>query len=368
MLTTNAVVLRERGRAPELEEVRLHPPGPTDVVVRITASGVCHSDLSMRDGVIPLGLPAVMGHEGAGVVEDVGRDVDGVAVGDRVVVDWLAQCGRCYYCDRGMAQLCDAPGSTLPGVGADGVARRRDTGGNEVFAAGAIGTFAQLTVAPREAVIPVKTTLSDAELGILGCAVITGVGAAVNTAHVRADDVAVVLGCGGIGMNVVQGCAWAGARAIVAVDRDVAKLDIARRLGATHTCASIGTDLDELVGSLTAGRGADVSFEAVGAPPTAQAAVRVIRPAGTAVLIGIPGPEVATPLSLFGVVSRERRIVGSRHGSAATAEEVPRLVAAAEAGQLDLGALISRTVPLAEAAAALDGFDRPGELRTVVVP
>src|SRR5581483_118444 len=228
-----AALLVEPNAPLQLFEVQLPPPGPGEVVVRLAASGVCHTDATLARSSRPLPMPLILGHEGAGVVTDVGADVTNVRPGDHVVLSAIPQCGFCFYCRRGQPTLCDLFANTTFGYQPDGTTRFR-LHNQPVYQFGSCGTFTEQTLLPAVSVVKIPDDVPLDCAAVLGCAVVTGYGAAVHTASIRADDVVVVLGVGGVGLNVVQGARLAGARTIVAIDRDPSKLELSRRFGASH--------------------------------------------------------------------------------------------------------------------------------------
>jgi S-(hydroxymethyl)glutathione dehydrogenase/alcohol dehydrogenase len=295
---SQAAVLTALGQPLEIrDDVEADAPRAGEVRVRMAAAGVCHSDLAMRDGVIPAPLPAVLGHEGAGVVTDVGPGVETVAPGDLVVISWVAQCGTCFYCGRGQPELCLQATVAMATAGLlDGTARLRAAGhggGGPLYQALGCGTFTEATVVPEIAVVKVPAEVDPAVAALLGCAVVTGVGAALNTATIRPGDTVTVVGCGGVGLNVVQGARIAGAERIVAIDVHAEKLDLARALGATDAVLARDGDPVGAVMELTAQRGADVTFEVIGRGPTIEQALGMTRRGGQTILVGIGGSFAA---------------------------------------------------------------------------
>ncbi|MDQ4096554.1 MAG: zinc-binding dehydrogenase, partial [Actinomycetota bacterium] len=338
-------------------------------------------DLAMRDGVIPAPLPAVLGHEGAGVVTDVGPGVETVEPGDLVVISWVAQCGACFYCERDQPELClqatvamataglldgTARLRSVPGGGGGGVGRGGS--GGSLYQALGCGTFAETTVVPEIAVVKVPGDVDPAVAALLGCAVVTGVGAALNTATIRAGDTVAVVGCGGVGLNVVQGARIAGAERVVAIDVHDDKLDLARALGATDAVLARDGNPIGAVMELTGQRGADVTFEVIGRHATIEQALGMTRRGGQAVLVGIPAMDVVLTIpAMVGIVLAEKTIKGCWLGSSDLRRDIPRLVELYRRGELRLDELVSRRIDLAdvnEAFAAIEG----GEVaRSVIV-
>jgi len=347
-------------------DVEVAGPRAGEVGVRMAAAGVCHSDLSMQDGTIATPLPVVLGHEGAGVVEEVGEGVEGLGPGDHVVLCWVPHCGRCFFCARGQANLCEASTLSLGSMLLDGTTRlsRR---GQPLFQMLAQGTFCERCVVPASAAVKIPDDVPMEVAAVLGCGVLTGVGAAVNTADIAAGDAVAVVGCGGVGLNVVQGARLRGAASIIAVDVNPAKLAMAAALGATATVDARRDPVGQVM-ALTGQRGADVAFEVVGLAATIEQTVQMTRRGGQAVLVGVPRTDVMLSLpAFFGVVMAAKTIKGCWYGSSDVGRDIPRLLALYRDGRLDLDALVSRTIPLEEVNDALEAM-KQGELaRTVVL-
>ena len=343
-----AAVCHERNRPVRVEEVTLDPPRRGEVRVRMAATGVCHSDLSVVQGVIPMKLPCVLGHEGAGVVEEVGEGVSHLAPGDKVVLSWVTPCGRCFHCLRGEAHLCDV-GEQINRTNRmpDGSSRLR-LDGVELNAFSALGALAEEAVVPASAAVKLPPDAPLDRCALLGCAVTTGVGAVFNSARVAPGSRVAVFGAGGVGLNVVQGAAIAGAERIVVVDPRPAALEAARRFGATDLVDASREEAVPRIRELTAGRGADYVFEAVGRKETIEQAVAATRKAGTCVVIGVGSPKETVALNVFGLPYFERRIVGCWYGSANVHVDVPKLLGLYQAGKLKLDELVGRTYALAE--------------------
>ena len=350
------------------DDLEVEPPRAGEVRVRMQATGVCHSDLSMRDGALPITLPAVLGHEGAGVVTALGPGVEGLQPGDHVVVSWVPQCGRCYFCARGQAELCtDADAVFVNGGMLDGTPRLRSRG-VEVFQMCGCGTFSEETVVPASGAVRGPGDMDPSLAALLACSVLTGVGAATNTASIAPGDTVVVVGCGGVGLNVVQGARIAGAGAIVAVDTNRAKLAMARAMGATATVDAAERDPVSAVMTLTAERGADVAFDVVGLGPTIDQVVAMTRRGGQAVLVGIPSMDVVLQVPvMLGLVLAEKTIKGCWYGSADVRRDIPRLVELYRNGQLELEALVSRRIDLSDVNAAFDAMVAGEVARSVIV-
>ncbi len=334
-----------------MEWVELEEPGPGEVRVSIRAAGVCHSDWHAVTGTLPLPMPMVLGHEASGTVTQVGPDVERVAVGDRVVVTWVPVCGRCFWCLNGAPELCEtANRGAVDGTNADGHTPLRWRG-EPLHRFSWSGTLATAAVVPESGVVRIGSDMPWTEAALLGCAVQTGVGAALRAPIVPGDTVA-VLGLGGVGLNVVQGSRIAGAARIIGVDPVGWKRDLARELGATDTVDAAEDVLTALL-DLTDGRGVDVAFEAVGQVPLMALAFNAVRRGGTAVMVGVPEPNAELSLNAFAFPSQEKTLTGSWLGGSHPARDIPRLEALWRSGQLKLAPLISKTYALREVSEAL---------------
>ncbi|HYG72778.1 MAG TPA: Zn-dependent alcohol dehydrogenase [Actinomycetota bacterium] len=358
-----AAVHRRSGDLPGIEEVELDPPRPGEVALRMAASGVCRSDWHTVRGVHPHPLPVILGHEGSGIVEELGDGVEGLAPGDHVVCSWIPYCGTCRRCASGRPALCERLTTFDAGFLADGTTRFHV--GDERIHHNVPSSFAERVVVPANAAVAVDPALPLDEVALLGCAVMTGVGAVINTARMRPGDTCVVIGCGGVGLSVVQGARIAGASSIVAVDVVPAKLELARELGATDVLIS-GDDVDGRIHDLTGG-GADFAFEALGRAETIETAMRATRPGGTAVLVGMAPPDVRVPLPALDVTVQERTVTGSWYGSAVPPRDFPMLAGLLARGELRVEPLIARRIPLDGIGAALERFSAGEETRSVIV-
>lgn len=344
-----------------VETVTPVDPGPRDVVVRITASGVCHSDLHVITGALPMPPPAILGHEGTGIVEAVGSEVTRVAVGDRVIGSFIPACGNCWFCLRDQSHLCESTYAVM----ADPRAHRHD--GTPLAAMTGLGTFADMMTCNEMSLVKIETDLPDEQLALIGCGVTTGVGAALNTAAVRAGDTVAVIGCGGVGQSVIQGARIAGAAQIIAVDPVALKRDAALRLGATHTVDPGEGDPVEQVKALTGGRGVDYAFEVIGMPSTVAQAFDMARSGGAAVAVGVSRFDETISVPSFPLVLAEKRLLGCVYGSAQVRRDFPRLVSLVECGKLDLGTMVSRTMPLDDINEAFRAMQAGEVIRSVLV-
>ena len=342
-----ASVLFEQGKPLRVEDVELEAPRAGEVLVRMAASGVCHSCLHAADGSwkgVP--VPIVLGDEGAGVVGAVGPGVTDLQVGDHVILSWAPTCGRCHYCVIGRPNLCER---RMPGRGVlpDGTSRMA-LRGQTVYQYGHVATYASSTVVHESCAIRVDPAMPLDRAALIGCSVMTGVGAVLNTAAVPAGASMAVFGVGGVGLNVVQGGALVAAHPIVAVDTVAAKLDYATAMGATHGIDASAEDPVAAIRRVT-GRGADYAFVAVGATRPITQALEALAPGGVCVLIGVPETGATIPLDVRPLVTAEREIRGSSYGSARTREDLPTLVRLYLAGRLRIDELINRRYGLDEA-------------------
>lgn len=354
-----AAVLRAFNTPVVLAEVDVDAPGPGEVRIEIAATGICHSDRHGQVGGIPsLPLPTVLGHEAAGVVVEVGPGVTSVAPGDRVVAAPAQSCGVCTWCSRGLPQHC----GDLGRVRADGTPRLT-LDGSPVTQFVGVASFAEQVLVRASSVAKVPEAMPLDRAALLGCAVITGLGAVRHTAGVRFGETVAVVGCGGVGLSAVQGAALAGASRVVAIDRLPAKLDLARTFGATDVVDATSTDPVEAVLALTGG--VDHAIEVVGIPATIEQAFAMLGTRGTATVVGLPqvGDRVTLPAAAF---LAEKRIQGSRLGGTRLRVDVPLYAEMYLAGRLDLDALQGRTIGLEELPAALDDIDAAIAARTVV--
>jgi alcohol dehydrogenase len=354
-----------------LETLQLDPPGPGEVLVRIKAAGLCHSDLSVINGNRPRPMPMALGHEAAGIVEEVGP-VEGaksdLAPGDHVVFVFVPSCGHCEPCTVGRPALCE-PGAAANGTGTllSGARRLRRPDGSPVNHHLGVSAFADYATVSRHSLVKVDKDLPLNEAALFGCAVLTGVGAVFNTAQVPAGSQVVVIGTGGVGLNSVQGAALAGARSVIAVDLSDSKLVAARRFGASHTLNPAKEDLPAAVRQLTEGRGADFVFVTVGAKMAIEQSFQLLARGGSSVLVGMPPTGVITGFEPTDLASSGQRVLGSKMGSSRIRIDVPMLVDLYRQGRLKLDELISGRFPLEEVNAAVAGVIKGEALRNVIV-
>jgi len=357
--TVRGVVARGKGLPVTVEQVVVPDPGPGEAVVRVQACGVCHTDLHYREGGINDEFPFLLGHEAAGVVETVGDGVTDVAPGDYVVLNWRAVCGQCRACRRGRPWYCFATHNAAQ--------RMTLADGTELAPALGIGAFAEKTLVHAGQCTKVDPAASPAAAGLLGCGVMAGLGAAINTGAVGRGDTVAVIGCGGVGNAAVAGAALAGASRVIAVDLDDRKLQWARGLGATHTVNSSERDAVEAIRELTGGFGADVVIDAVGRPETYQQAFYARDLAGTVVLVGVPTPEMRLELPLLDVFGRGGSLKSSWYGDCLPSRDFPLLIDLYLQGRLDLDAFVTETIELDGVEEAFARMHRGEVLRSVVV-
>jgi S-(hydroxymethyl)mycothiol dehydrogenase len=353
------VIARAKGEPVRIETITVPDPGPGEAVVAVQTCGVCHTDLHYREGGINDEFPFLLGHEAAGVVEAVGPGVTEVAPGDFVVLNWRAVCGQCRACRRGRPWYCF---NTFN-------AKQRMTlaDGTELSPALGIGAFAEKTLVAAGQCTKVDPEASPAAAGLLGCGVMAGLGAALNTGNVGRGDTVAVIGCGGVGTAAVVGARLGGAARVIGVDVDDRKLVTARRLGATHTVNARETDPVAAIQELTGGFGADLVIDAVGRPETYRQAFYARDLAGTVVLVGVPTPEMTLELPLLDVFGRGGALKSSWYGDCLPSRDFPMLVDLYLQGRLDLDAFVSETIPLDGVEAAFARMQEGDVLRSVVV-
>ena len=356
--SVRAVVARAKGEPVTVEMIEVPDPGPGEVLVTVQACGVCHTDLHYREGAINDDFPFLLGHEAAGIVEEVGDGVTNVAVGDFVVLNWRAVCGQCRSCLRGRPWYCFATHNAT---------QKMTLGGVELSPALGIGAFAEKTLVAAGQATKVDSAARPEVAGLIGCGVMAGLGAAMNTGGVGRGDSVAVFGCGGVGDAAIAGSHLAGAHTIIAVDIDDRKLDIARNFGATHTVNSTNEDPIEAIRGLTGGNGVDVAIEAVGLPATYEQAFYSRDLAGTVVLVGVPNPEMKVELPMIEVFGRGGTLKSSWYGDCLPSRDFPMLIDLYLQGRLDLDRFVSETIALDEVEEAFHAMERGEVLRSVVV-
>ena len=355
-----AAVLSAPGESLRLADLELPEPGPGQVRVRIAATGVCHSDLSLARGTLRQAMPVVLGHESAGTVVSVGDGVTSVVPGQRVVLCWAPPDGTCWYCLQGEPWLCETSSAAAS-------APYATVDGQDVYPGLSTGGFAEETVVSERAVLAVPDEVPLEHAALVGCAVMTGVGAVLNTAKVREGQSVLVVGLGGVGLSVVQGARLAGAGEVVVVDRAPEKLELARTMGATQVLEA-GGELAKQVRGLTGGRGADHAFDCVGLADTIRASWSATRRGGTTTIVGIGGKDEKVSFSALELFHFARTITGCVYGSTDPLVDIPKILDFAAQGRLDLGALVSGTVGLDGIEGAFADMAAGKGARTLVVP
>ena len=353
-----AAVLWELNKDLEVrDDVELVDLGPSDVHIKLVSSGVCHSDVSAQNGTIPSGTPVVLGHEGAGVVLEVGDAVSDLAAGDHVILSFTPACKHCAMCLRGKANLCQA-------MMAMATSQHFKVGDQRMGGMTGCGTFAEEMIVPEAAAIKVDTDVPLGVVSLIGCGVTTGVGAAINTAGITPGSSVCVIGCGGVGIAAIQGARIAGAAEIVAVDTVESKLEMAKRFGATHGVSP--EDLDGAKLEVTGGEGFDYALECVGNPQTIRSCYDAVRRGGTAVVVGVGRMQEKVEFTAFELFFHEKTLRGSMYGSANVRVDFPRLLRLWKAGKLDLDGMISRRIQLDEINDAFRAMKEGEVIRSVI--
>ena len=375
MTTTRAAVLQERGRARPyadstpltIEELSLDDPGPGELLVKIGAAGLCHSDLSVIDGSRPRPMPMAIGHEGAGVVEAIAPYVAGFEPGDHVVFAFVPMCGRCTFCLSGEPALCEN-GALANGAGTllGGALRLHRANGDRVHHHLGVSAFAERAVVAAGSCVRIDRTVPFEKAALFGCALMTGVGAVLNTARVEAGSSVAIFGLGGVGLSAVMGAALAGAHPIIAVDRVPAKLALAQQLGATHVLLADDGGV-AAIRDIARG-GVDCAFEAVGHAAVMAEAYGATRRGGKTIAIGLPHPDQKLSIPAVSIVAEGRQILGSYMGSAVPIRDIPRLISLYQAGKLPVDLLQSGTLGLDGLNAAFDALASGETVRQVLVP
>ena len=346
-----------------IEDVSLDPPQANEVHVKWAATGVCHSDVSMWNGTIPIPPPCILGHEGAGVVAGVGDGVSEFAVGDHVIGSFVPACGECFYCRNDQAFVC----ARALEIGFGRMPFERSDGSRVMPGPGGLSTFAEETICDPAALVKIPSDFDLEQAALIGCGVTTGVGSALWAAKVREGQTTVVIGCGGVGLSVIQGCRIAKAENIVAVDLNPEKRKFAEEHGANHSVDPSETNLDEFVRGLTDGRGADVAFEVVGNTALQRQAYDITRPGGVVCWVGIPNiaEEVSIPGALCAL--ENKTIVGTVYGSANVKQDFVKVVEFAKKGDLDLKSMVSRELALEEVNDSFRAMLEGEVIRSVIV-
>jgi S-(hydroxymethyl)glutathione dehydrogenase / alcohol dehydrogenase len=353
-----AAILWELGKDLEVRsDVGVTGLGASDVHVKLVSSGVCHSDVSVQNGTIPLGLPAVLGHEGAGIVQEVGKGVTTLVPGDHVILSFTPACRVCRSCMRGQSYLCETTMQMM-------MSPHFKVGDKVIGGMTGCGTFAQEMIIPEAAAIKVDKDIPLNVVSLIGCGVMTGVGAAINTAQIKPGSSVCVIGCGGVGISAIQGARIAGAAEIVAVDNVPAKLAMAKKFGATHGVSP--KDLDGAKQEITGGEGFDYALECVGNPTTIRATYDAIRRGGTAVIVGVGRMDQKVEFNAFEFFYADKTLKGSMYGSANVRTDFPRLLRLWKAGKLDLEGMISRRIQLDQVNDAFRAMQAGEVIRSVI--
>jgi S-(hydroxymethyl)glutathione dehydrogenase/alcohol dehydrogenase len=329
--------------------------------VQIDASGVCHSDVTVANGGVPMPPPVILGHEGAGTVLEIGPEVTRVKVGARVIASFVPACGNCFFCLRDQSNLCEH------GIDLMFAPRGLRKDGSTVFGMTGLGTFSDEMTTEESMLVKVETDLPAEQLALIGCGVTTGVGAALNTAKVEPGATVAVIGCGGVGQSVIQGARIAGASRIFAIDPVELKRKTAEVLGATDLIDPADGDPIQQVKALTDGRGADYAFEVIGLPETILQAYNTARRGGTVVIVGMARVDATVTFPAMGLFYEEKKVLGSMYGSAKVRRDFPRLVSLIETGRLDVGAMVSRRIKLDEVNDAFRAMQAGEVIRSVIV-
>lgn len=365
----DAAVFRTPNAPLTIERVSLpSTPPPGEVLVRLEASGLCHSDLHVLVGDWEVPSPMILGHEGSGVVERIGEGVTTLAEGDRVVLSWTPSCRKCRYCVNGRPVLCDMVHQhSANHLSFDGRSRITTADrGDDVLSFAGVGTFGQYALVPESGAIAIRNDAPFETAALIGCAVTTGVGAVVNTAQARPSDNVLVIGCGGVGLNAIQGARLVGARQIIAADISDDKLELARAFGATQLINSARENLAERVAQLTDGRGVEIAVEAIGLPQTIEAAYGVLARGGTAVVAGQVADGVRISIDPFVMSDQELSLIGSNYGSSKPAADFPLLVEHYLHDRIDLDSLVTRVIDLTDINEGFEEMKRGIGIRTVI--
>ena len=365
-LKYRAAVLHQSGKPLVIEQVSASEPTATDVVVRVRAAGLCHTDLEVIDGSLRYPLPMILGHEAAGIVEQVGADVDHIRVGDHVILSWNPHCGHCFQCDRGQPILCDTYLNEGPkGLHFDSRSKAGLEGGGELKHLMFLGAFAEIVVLPAQQAIVVPKEIPFDRACLIGCGVMTGVGAALNVANIAYGDTVMVIGCGAVGLSALQGAVMAGAGAVIAVDLDDRKLVLAAGLGAAHTVNAKLRDPVEFARSVTGGRGVDVVLESAGHVTAFRQTTEAVRAGGQVIWLG--KIDVASDVRFrWGSLMGEKRLRRSSYGGARPARDFPMLARAYLDGRLKLDELITARMPLEDINQGFADLRAGRSVRTVI--
>ena len=366
---TKAAIATAVGSPLEIVDIDVADPKAGEIRIQMGASGVCHSDLSVVKGVLPIALPAVLGHEGAGTITQLGEGVDHLSIGDHVVVSWVPQCGACYFCEHDQGELCEVGSIASMSGGLLDMTSRVSRDGVPISVMAASGTFAEEAIIPAIGAVKIDPEIPLTAGALIGCGVLTGFGAATNTASIRKGDSVVVIGCGGVGLNVIQGAKHAGAERIIAIDMVDGKLQTALKFGATDIVnPSAEGDAMAKVMELTGGRGADVAFEVIGLGATIEQALQMTRRGGQAVIVGVPSFDTMLTINpAMDLLVQEKQIRGCWYGSSNVHRDVPMLAGLYQAGTLMLDELMSAQITLDQVNEAMDNMGSGEIARSVIV-
>lgn len=364
-----AAIATAVGSPLEVIDIDVADPKAGEIRIQMGASGVCHSDLSVVNGVLPIALPAILGHEGAGTITQLGEGVDHLSVGDHVVVSWVPQCGTCYYCKHDQGELCEAGSMASMSGGLLDMTSRASRNGEPISVMAASGTFAEEAIIPAIGAVKIDPSIPLTAGALIGCGVLTGFGAAVNTASIQIGDTVAVIGCGGVGLNVIQGAKHSGAERIIAVDMVDGKLQTAKKFGATDL-VNPSTDGDAVakVMELSGGRGADVAFEVIGLGPTIEQALQMTRRGGQAVIVGVPSFDTMLTINpAMDLLVNEKQIRGCWYGGSNVHRDVPTLAGLYQSGSLMLDELMSAQISLDQVNQAMENMGSGEIARSVIV-
>ncbi|MFZ5652882.1 MAG: Zn-dependent alcohol dehydrogenase [Pseudomonadota bacterium] len=362
-----AAVLRAIDQPFQIEELELAPPKENEVLVRTVASGICHSDYSVAHGILRAPLPVVLGHEGAGIVEAVGPGVSHVKPGDKVIASLSPSCGKCSMCRESKEYMCSQMNKLLTDcTQLDGTTRHRTLSGEDVYALCGVGSFGEYMVMPAGSAIKVPDDTPLDKTCLIGCGVTTGAGAALNTAKVQWGESVAIIGCGGVGLSILQGARIAGASIIIAIDPMQEKRDLATKLGATHTINPFEEDPIARVKEITGGLGVHYAFEALGKVQTMQQTWGMIRPTGKAIIVGVASLDQSVKIPAAGLLA-EYEIQGSCYGSSTPKRDIPRFVDLYKRGQLKLDEMITQRIGLADINRAFEEMGRGEGARSVII-
>jgi S-(hydroxymethyl)glutathione dehydrogenase/alcohol dehydrogenase len=361
-----AVVCRDWSKPVSVEEIQVDSPRANQVLIQLEAIGVCHSDLSVANGTMPIPPPVVLGHEACGRIVELGEGVTQYQVGDKVIPCWIPTCGHCRFCAEGRAILCDDWAKSFFGP-KDGTRPLKDAAGNMLGAMSGVGVMSEYAILHADNVIRIDPEVPSDKAALVGCGVMTGVGAVFNRAQVKPGSSCAVIGAGGVGLNVIQGCAIAGAETIIAVDMVDKKLEFAQQFGATHT-VNPKTDGDAVakIKELTGG-GADYAFEVIGLAATIAQTYQCVRKGGTAVVIGVPKMTEILQLPAALIWMEEKALVGSTYGSGQPKQDIPRLIKLYQRGRLKLDELVTATYKIEDARRAFEDLEKGVNARGVIV-